>query len=376
MPVESASLARIRDARAALLLTHPFFGVLSLKLKLVEDSNMPTAGVTPKELRFNPAFTDALGSAELKGLIAHEVMHLALLHPMRESGREHGKWNEACDYAINENLIKDGFTLPKGALLDASYNGLAAETIYDKLPTRPPQPNGGPGQPGAGDGATGSFSDAGPEGTAEHGEALREWTQNVHDAVRAAQSAGKLPAGIKRLVDESLHRPMDWRALLRRFMTDQVKAVPTWAKRNKRFPHVYLPGKRREGMGEVCFIIDTSGSIDGPTLGRFSAECNAIIADCEPSQVHVVYADAAVNRVDSFDAGEPVIMEACGGGGTDFRPAFERIDEEGWPLACCVYLTDMCGTFPDAPPAYPVLWAAYGARGATAPHGETVVIEG
>lgn len=368
---ESPQTERIREARAALLLTHPFFGVLSLKLKLLESTSLPTAGVTTKELLFNPAFIDTLGSAELKGLIAHEVMHLAMLHPMRECGRDHGRWNEAADYAINENLVKDGFTLPPGGLLDKQYANLQAEVIYDRLPVRPPNSGGGNG---AGDGATGHFSDAGADGSAEHGEALREWQQNVHDATRAAQSAGKLPAGIKRLVEDSLHRPADWRALLRRFMTDQIKAVPTWSKRNKRFPGVYLPGVRREGMGEVAFIIDTSGSIDSATLARFSAECNAIVADCAPARVHVIYADAAVNRVDEYESGEPITFDACGGGGTDFRPAFEHIESEGWPLACAVYLTDMCGTFPENEPAYPVLWAAYGAGGIVAPVGETVVI--
>ena len=63
---ESQATERVRDARAALLLTHPFFGVLSLKLKLVEYSSIGTAGVNATELRFNPAFVMGLSTAELK----------------------------------------------------------------------------------------------------------------------------------------------------------------------------------------------------------------------------------------------------------------------------------------------------------------------
>ena len=47
-----------------------------------------------------------------------------------------------------------------------------------------------------------------------------------------------------------------------------------------------------------------------------------------------------------------------GGGGTDFRPPFEKLEELGIVPDLAVYFTDMHGRFPDHEPAYPVVWAA------------------
>ena len=46
-------------------------------------------------------------------------MHIALMHPLRIGSRDPERWNIACDYAINAELI-DIFgpdAMPKGALL-------------------------------------------------------------------------------------------------------------------------------------------------------------------------------------------------------------------------------------------------------------------
>ncbi len=372
--MESPSMSRVRDARAGLLLTHPFFGVLSLKIELQEDSSIPTFCVNTRTLRFNPTFADSLSNAEIKGVIAHEVMHLAMCHHARMGARDHGLWNQAADYAINPCLIEDGFALPAGGLNDPQYAGLSAEIIYTKL--RDKEHQSGKQGP-SGENSTGTFESAGPEDSAAAGEAAREWTQNAQEATRAASSAGKMPAHIKRQIAAAGAPKQDWRALLRRFMTDQVKQVPTWARPNKRFPDIYLPGKRREGMGAMAAMVDTSGSIYGNpgALERFSVELNAVVADVEPSAVYVVYCDTRVTRVDVFEAGEPITIKPEGGGGTMFTPAFDRVAAEGWPVACAVYFTDLeCSDWP-SDPGYPVLWASYGAHGAVAPMGETIQVD-
>ena len=65
-----------------------------------------------------------------------------------------------------------------------------------------------------------------------------------------------------------------------------------------------------------------------------------------------------------------VTIDAKGGGGTDFRPVFDLIDnpnsqlstlnsqlsDPDEPPVCVVYLTDLDGSFPAKEPEYPVLW--------------------
>lgn len=369
-------MTRVREARAGLLLTHPFFGVLSLKLDLVETDQIPTMGVNVCQLVFNPKFADSLTMSELKGVVAHEVMHNAMLHPMRQGSRDKNLWNISCDAAINSNLLKDGFTLPKDGIFMPEFDNMTSEEIYRKLEQQAqdaeaqgkPSPFGDASQL-----STGTFESAGPADSAEAGEAEREWTQNTNEAARAASSAGKLPNGLKEQINAALNKSADWETLLKRFMHDQVRQRTTWSKRNKRFPGVILPGKLPDGMGEIGIFVDTSGSIDTQLLERFSTEIGCIIDDIKPAMTHVVYCDSQVHKVESYGCGETFKLEAVGRGGTDFRPPFDRAAEEGWNLVCAIYLTDLDGPFP-TDSEFPVLWAAYGTD-QNAPVGETIHIK-
>lgn len=378
MTTESPQFQRIRSARAGLLLTHPFFGVLSLKVDIRETREIPTAGVTTAYLLFNPDYVDTLSSGELKGLIAHEVMHLALGHHARVGNRNHKLFNIAADFAENQMLVDDSMILPPGALIDPQYKGLNAEQIYERLRDEcknngfdPENPDSMKGQ------GWGEFEAAGHADSAEANEAARQWAENAAEAYRAAKAAGKLPANLAREITEILKPRADWRSILRRFMTDQMKRETTWSTPNKRFyPRAYIPGVRRDAtMGPIAIGVDTSGSISGEMLNKFAAEITSIVNDVSPSAVHVVYCDAQVNAVESFEPGDDVVLRPNGGGGTMFTPVFERIAKEEWSPACCVYLTDLCCS--DFPPeqSFPTLWATYGAGDAVAPMGETVRVE-
>ena len=68
--------------------------------------------------------------------------------------------------------------------------------------------------------------------------------------------------------------------------------------------------------------------------------------------------DALVTNLDEF-AWYLDHLELYGGGGTDFRPAFRRIDElvasgEFARLGGVLYFTDGYGVFPETAPDYPV----------------------
>jgi predicted metal-dependent peptidase len=392
---ESQATARVRDARAELLQTHPFYGVLSLKLELIESTGIESMAVTHKALKFNPQWVLSLSHAELKGVVAHEVLHLALGHHARQGARDPERWNDACDYVVNPLCLADGFTLPKGLLLDKQHEGKTAETVYNALGDKKPDPNattkqpgngsapngppaqGQPGkgkQPGQGAGATGSFEPAGPADSDANGESEREWRQNVNEAIRAASSAGKLPGHLRKQMEVTTKPQADYKTLLRRFFTDQSRTRSTWSKRNKRFADVFLPGRVNDGLGDVVIFVDCSGSVV-PVIPRFGAEVNGILEDCEPARVHIVYFDSRVRHVDSFEQGEPVKIVAHGGGGTLFQPAFDYVESAGWNPVCAVFLTDTFCSDKPRDPGYPVLWATYGARGAQGPFGETVAID-
>jgi predicted metal-dependent peptidase len=112
-------------------------------------------------------------------------------------------------------------------------------------------------------------------------------------------------------------------------------------------------------MGRIVIAVDTSGSIDGVLLSQFTAEMRSIVEDMQPSTTDVMYCDAKVHRVDSFERGEALTIEAAGGGGTSFAPVFEAVEQADEQPVVLVYLTDLYGSFPQDAPSYPVIWAVY-----------------
>jgi predicted metal-dependent peptidase len=116
-----------------------------------------------------------------------------------------------------------------------------------------------------------------------------------------------------------------------------------------------------------------SHSVCARQLALFEAEIGSIIEGQRPECVHVLYFDAAVHKVETYEAGQRVHLNPVGGGGTDFRPCFDWIEEKGVVPRTLVFLTDMYGSFPRDAPAYPVLWASTGGR--CAPFGEVIPMQ-
>lgn len=364
-------LRRMQSARTALLLDSPFFGVLALQLLLVESLQHSTMATDAVHLFFNPAFVDTLSRDELIGVIAHEVMHCAAGHCWRKDGREHQQWNVAADYAINQLLTDAGMALPAGALLDAQWAGKSAEYIYARLPQQPPQPKGGTGACGCGE-VLDAPADSDDDGNAPPTES--DWKQIAAAAVQAAKMRGKLPASLARDFGTLVAPLVDWRSLLRRFVTDTTTSDYSWTQPNRRYlaSGLYLPRLHAHACGPIAVAVDTSGSIDTETLRQFASEVNAIAQDVQPARVDIVWCDARVHRVDTFERNETITFTPIGGGGTDFAPVFAHYDASPeLAPACLVYLTDLQGSFPPAAPDYPVLWACTYANG-TAPFGEVV----
>lgn len=394
---------RIQKARTALVLDHPFFGSLLFRLRGKESRSVKTMATDGIALFYNPEFVGTLTAATLAGTLAHEVMHPALHHHVRRSGRDPKRWNVACDHAINPLLVDAGLSLPEGVLLENRFRGMSAEQIYNLLETEPEteEDSGGEDQtPGCGegnptrtvpeqdhdshepsapetDGGIGQVLDAPSADDEESGaqEQTREWNIAVNQAMTIAQQAGKVPAGLRRTLNDGAEAAVDWREMLRRSWSDTTPSDYSWMRPNRRhlWNGVYLPGVVREGVGEVAIAVDCSGSISTRQLGLFEAEARSILEGQRPQRVYVLYFDAAVHRVDTYGAGERIDLNPVGGGGTAFSPCFAWLEERGILPQCLVFLTDLYGSFPPSAPEYPVLWASTG--GSQAPFGEIIPMQ-
>ncbi len=357
---------RLTAARAALVLDQSFWGALALRLELVEDTDHPTAWVDGAQLGYNPEFVTGLPWSHLVALVAHEVAHCALGHPWRQDGRTNAGWNQATDRAVNPILRDSGFTLPDGALfeLDPSHVGKSAEWIYARLPTQETkQPGGGNGQgqtgtPGVED-TLGEVRSASTQADKDNAPTEQEWKQATQQAAHATQCRGKFPWGAAQLVKQAKTTRTDWRSALRRFAQEVARTDYTWARPNPRYMArgLYLPALRSTEMGPLVVAIDTSGSIDATLRAAFGEEIRAMTDELQPRRTHLVYADTKIQSAQVFERGDTIEFKPVGGGGTDFRPVFDKyLAELDEPAACVVYLTDLHGRFPEDP-GLPVLWA-------------------
>jgi len=382
------------DANAA------FFATLALRLAVHpkgEGDAVQTASVNGETLVYDPAWVASLEQPQVRGLIAHEVMHCVMEHMARRGDRDKTRWNLACDYAVNGILHDAGFRLPDegyrpGVGKAAKYpKGLTAEEYYSLIENEPKgdQPGGRSGdrpakgkqpsgKPTNDPGGCGGVSDCAKDPASQEA-AKAKWKMAVASAANAAKQRGDMTGEMKRIVQATLDPTQSWQQVLQRFIDSAAKNDYSWRTPNRRFigDGLYLPSVQSDAIGDIFVSIDTSGSVSQDELDTYAAELEAI-GNAYPCTLHIVYNDTKV-----YDGGEwtredgPLELEPIGGGGTNHIPVFEHIENLDYTPVCVLCFTDLHTRFPSEEPDTPVLWVNTGGSGKEAPFGDTVqVIQG
>ena len=375
--------------RTRLLLDQPFFGSLAMELEMVEDQNVPVASTNGKLLKWNRAVWEGLSTDDRKFVLAHEVMHCALLHPWRCSTLEPELANQAADYVVNDLLKSAGFPLMKDVLYDPRFDGMSMEQVYSKLKSerKPGNESGGegdgqseasgqdkgqsgqstpgnggknaPGQPklaesGSKPSPTGDFQ---PAPSPEPGEAdsedsppprsgavlLAPWKLASEGVIQVCKSAGLLPGDASDAIKASREPKVDWVEECREFISRTSLNEQTWARANRRFlaEDLYLPGRKRESVGRLIVAVDCSGSC-WSILPKFTAGLQGLLSEARLESVQVVYWDTKIRGIEEFDSDDTdVKLQAKGGGGTMFGPVLDRIEADSLEPVGMIVLTDM-----------------------------------
>lgn len=381
---------RLIKARANLIMSQPFFGSLCIRMGLVnapdiakDSEGNPTMAVDGKNIYYHPDFLNNKTPRQLLTVLAHEVLHVAFMHHTRRGHRHPVKWNIAGDYAINLILHEiESFELPQPCLLDKKYKDMGAEEIYATFPKDMENSDEYQSMISqvAGMGIVMPVQGA-PGQSQEQAIRQAEAELKVSLAVAATQArkAGKLPANLERLIEEILEPVVPWKDVLRRFMTERSPGDISWAAPSRRSYELgaFIPSRTSSNphMKDIVLAIDTSGSIGPRELAEFGAEVNAIHKDLQPRRTVVIYCDADINgEPDVFMPYDEVVLEPRGGGGTDFRPPFEYVEDNALDPQCFVYLTDGFGEFPaENTVKYPVMWAM--TSDVEPPFGETLHLD-
>jgi predicted metal-dependent peptidase len=93
------------------------------------------------------------------------------------------------------------------------------------------------------------------------------------------------------------------------------------------------------------------------------------------STIKVLYVDSEFQGEQEIEPDDTFLLEPKGGGGTDFRPAFKWMEENGIEPTAAIYFTDgCCHSFPEEPD-FPLLWAHTGGYKFEPPFGEVIDID-
>ena len=350
----------------------PFWGTLTMNLELkgVTAPWLPSAATDGETLYYNPAWFASFPADKrreyVEFVLAHEVGHCIFRHTERGMGRDHERWNVAIDIAVNTVLTdaeSAGLVAPPQGCYDTAgkYRGKMAEEIYRELGKDVTYVQWDVHLPGKGEGEQDKDGKGGGDG--EEGEDApeykgsgRKWERNAEKAAQAAKSQGKFPAGLERLM--KLLRPkVNWKTQLQTFVDSYAKSDYNMRIPNRRCAArgVWMPSLNIPELGEIAVAIDSSGSVDEKQFSQFMSELQSI-RDTYECTIHAFICDAEIGTYRIIMPEDELKLKLVGGGGTDFRPVFTKIDKDCLNIKCLVYLTDCQGSFPGKQPNYPVLW--------------------
>lgn len=394
----------IRRATTCLAGKYPFHTRVLEKFRLVPTGSLETMGVTAQgggvTLFFNPGFTLSLGTAELGGVLLHEVHHVVLGHLGLDPADFPDEWafTVALEVSVNEFikeplpgkpiLLEQFPSLPPMESSRQRYRRLERQTkrmplqksghastagnsqgvpsqqggvVIDRsLPGSDPVP-GGLHPPGGQGGVVmddhsvwKGLSDADRDALADLvQQAALEAGGVPVELLQACRLAGTGTLGWVSVLAGDRPGRLHWRHLLRRYAGRILEPGPTFTRPPRRFPGLVgvWPGqKRADSRASVVAVIDTSGSITDEVLEEIDGELHRL---SRSHTVQVVECDCAVHRVYRYSGRLKLVQ---GRGGTDFHPPLEPAFLRPLRPDLIVFFTDGYGPAPAKGPGCPLIW--------------------
>lgn len=393
-------------------------GILMIGKKQVLDG-LPSAATNGRDEYYGREFVDDLNDAQFRFVILHENFHKLYRHltTWKHLFDENPILaNMACDYVINLQIVDDnpdGFAvMPTDkkdsskvvGLVDEKYRGWNSQQVYNDLRKQHPklaemgdaigkamregQHGGGVSQEvreALEKAGIKTFDDHDWEGAQEMSESeKRDLARDIDEAIRqGAMMAGKSGTGGERTFEDLLQPQIDWREVLREFITQTCAGhdYSTWRRPNRRYlaAGIYLPSGASEQVDELVLAIDTSGSVSQGELVLFLSEVKCICDTVHPRRVRLLYWDTTVCRDEVYDLDKLDDLTRStkpeGGGGTAVECVPQYMAENNIKPQAAIVLTDgylggSWGTW-----SVPVLWCIVDNKSAHPSVGKYVHIE-
>ena len=393
-------------------------GVIMIGDRSIEynEEKVPTACTNGRDEWYGAKFIEPLNDAKLRFLVLHEVYHKLYRHltTWQHLHRIHPQLaNIACDYVINVKIMdefgENGWVeMIEGGCYDVKYRGWDAAKVFWELYKqleKPPRGGGGSGLPdnqpqgddGTADGPTTGSGNTGvgdlPQGFDAHdwdgaqemtADEQRELAREIDEAVRqGALVAGKMGSGGNRDLEELLQPKVDWREVLRAFVSSTCAGsdYSTWRKPKRRLigQGIYMPSTYSEQVTCLAEHNDMSGSIGKREQQIMISELVGICEAVKPEELHVSYWDTEVCGYEKYDNHElHTVAERTtpvGGGGTCVECVPEYMKKNNInPQASIVFTDgDLYGGWGEWD--HPVLWVIVDNESAQPTYGEVLHVE-
>ena len=337
----------IRATQLRLRKVSPFFSALSLFSKVEFISDIQIAATDGIKIYFHPLNFLKLKPDERDAIFLHELLHIALLHPMRKKNRDSLIFNIAADIVVNGMISEvENFKLPKGAIRDSKLEDLRVEEIYEIIQSRTEFPKLEMVDLIKGVKDKDNLKETDQNISLNDIDVENYWKRAISNslAMISSKNRGFISNKLKRNLDQIVNPQLDWRTILWRYL---VKTPSDFSGFDRRFLYreLYLEELSIETLDVYC-CIDTSGSISQEVLSKFIGELKGILSSYPLIKCKLFYADSSCYGPYDIDSHVKLPIPE-GGGGTDFYPFFKAIEnQEVYTLPVCIYLTDGYGKYP------------------------------
>lgn len=345
------------------------------------------AATDGKNIMVNPDWFFKYSLPERTFVMAHEIIHnvygdIDLLHrcktsgfvPMNDGSKplpfRNDLMQKSMDYRINALLIKAKIGKPPKDCgnydkdMDGSESVLDVyQKVYEAEKDTPE--GGGPGKGGFDNiMRPGKSTGQSPQSAARNPQ---QWAVETAAAqiIESQKAQGKMAGALKRMFEKLLEPEVDWRnhiaTLINRISGSggwNWKCPDEWWA-----PHEFFsPRRSGKGAGWIVMWGDTSGSRGQDEIASNMAELAGILEDVNPARLTVLWCDAQIHHIDELNAaadlGAIQARGVGGGGGTDQEPCFDWIAKQPDQPDLYIGFTDGYVSFPNRPPAFPVIWAS------------------
>lgn len=336
----------------------PFYAEIMLRLKFVENEKVAIAGTDGMTIYYNSKALNKLSEGECNYIILHEMLHVILLHCIRDAGRDPKVWNIAADCVANcfvDNIAKRLRTCgvpckrPSMGCFLENADRYSVEEVYDFIMSKREtedcvkvlfmQFNG-------------DQEDLGSCLSQEEQECIKNYVEQILAAAMPWGENGY--HDIERLFNiMAVKKRLPWRQLLKKMWVKNENEESSYLTPERKYLHMELIVSgwgmhESEKLPHIWAFVDSSGSIGDEALGVFLAQLFIISKELGTvlniAYWHTTVTDVYTNIEDSKDIVKCIPRHS---GGTDANCIYEYLKANKIKPDVMIILTD--GRFDSVP---------------------------